>query len=77
MGEDAKDPRVEYRPLSAPHVVGRYLERRRDGDFGWEPQRVEMRCERCGDVTERMCMTGAPRQLVALFAMQHKHPLGV
>jgi hypothetical protein len=61
----------EYRPAWAPHVCGTYPERESDGEGGWEPQPIELRCERCGETNRVVCARNAPRQWVVTFAYRY------
>jgi hypothetical protein len=69
----------EYRPRWAPWVVGTFQEPEFDPTRGcYEPLRVDVRCEKCGEATRRTCDSGQPRDHVARFARLHVHrdPLG-
>jgi hypothetical protein len=71
----ADDRRVlEYRPPFAEHVVGSYPERRWDPQAnGWEEQKIAIRCETCGESTQRACSSGMAREHVSRFAILHLH----
>lgn len=63
----------EWRPLSAPHVVGKFTPRRWDGT-AYEPQWVEATCTTCGESSPRVkCDTGRVREKIAAFAVLHLH----
>jgi hypothetical protein len=65
---------MEYRPNFAQHVVGSFEPRRYDEeDQTWEPQQIEIRCERCGDATRKICTSGHPREWVSHYAVLHLH----
>lgn len=62
-----------WRPPSAPHVVGTWTPRSLD-DKGFPiPQRVECRCERCGQTWGTLCGSGLVRAHVQRFALGHLH----
>lgn len=68
---------VTERPDHAPHVVARW-ERPRVEDGVRQPQKIELRCERCDTVHLVVCETGQVRRHVMNFAVAHLHrdPLG-
>ncbi len=64
---------LEFRPRWAAHVVGTYEPRAYDEDGTPEPQRIDMRCETCGDTHRVTCPSGAVRAWVNKFATLHLH----
>lgn len=63
----------EWRPLNAPHVVGRFSPRRWNG-AGFDPQWVEAECTTCGEASARVrCDSGRVREKVVAFAVLHLH----
>lgn len=64
----------EWSPEYAPHVRGRYTERVWDPVLrAHEEQRVEARCEVCGQEWKGWCTSGHVRDKVATFARLHLH----
>ena len=62
-----------YSPKWAPHVRGIIAERVPNGDGGFEAQWVVLQCAQCGDQSKWPCTTGAPRQRVLQYALNHTH----
>lgn len=62
----------EFRPKWAPHVVGTY-EREVDEDGKPEPTMVRFCCEVCKETGQHRCDSGAPRQWILRFAINHVH----
>ncbi len=66
---------VEWRPASAPHVLGEYERPEVDRETGQrEPQHWKATCETCGDATQGTCDAGQPRRWIQQFAALHYHP---
>ena len=65
---------IEYAPLYAAHVKGRYSKAEIDPDTGQRvPQLVEATCEVCGARYKNTCRQGMPRQHISRFAGIHLH----
>jgi hypothetical protein len=65
---------VSWAPQWAPHVVGTHPAVERDPDTGQpEPVVVKMRCGRCNAYFQTTCNSGATRQHITRFAIQHAH----
>lgn len=62
-----------YSPKWAPHVVGTIPDRKSDGDGGFETQWVALECVFCNDKMKVPCTSGAPRQKVLQYALNHAH----
>lgn len=70
----AEELSIEYSPRWAPHVKGRYSLRVLDPETHEpEEQRVEARCDLCGDRYKNVCRQGMPRNHILKFAAVHSH----
>lgn len=64
---------VSERPEHAPHVLARWERPRADEDGVRLPQRIDLKCERCGTEHRVTCETGQVRRHVMNFAVAHLH----
>lgn len=64
----------EWRPPSAPHVLGRWTLRVLGDDGMPEEQQVAIVCEHCKAEYKRPCTSGLVKSHVQRFAIVHAHP---
>ena len=66
---------TDYKPPWAPeHVACRYTPLVRDAQdhtLVEEPQHIEMRCSRCGELRKQDCTTGVARLHIQAFCKAH------
>ncbi len=67
------DEEVErWSPRAAPRVVGTYTRRVWNG-VSFDPQRINIRCEVCGERWEGVCDSGRVRDRIAKWSVLHRH----
>ena len=65
---------IEWRPMWAEHVIGRYEPRQYDHETRTAyPQLITMDCEKCSAHFQFVCTSGAVRSRISKFAILHLH----